>query len=331
MMHNAAYEPRTMLASMNATHGWSTQRFTIAERQIGVAHSDIGNAADGKPAAQTTIAMFHGVLRSWNVFLPLTAHLSTRYDIWAIDQRGHGSSDRATRYLVVDYVDDAVAWLRSTFGRHGNVKPVVLYGHSLGAMVAAGVAAAAPELVRAVVLEDPPFRTLGPHIGATNLHSYFEQISLLVRNPAATTSVPELARRLAEIRFVDPANGRSQRLGDVRDPTSLRFSAASLLHVDPHVLDPLIAGDWLAGYDEDAVFAGLCCPVLLLQADTALGGMLVDPDVERLRALAADVTLVHMPGVGHMMHWQRTQEIASLTFNFLEALPVLDTLDGNHS
>jgi len=319
------------LASMNATHGWSTQRFTIESRHLGVAHSDVTYPPDGKPAPRATLAMFHGVLRSWNVFLPLTAHLSSRYDLWALDQRGHGSSDRASRYLVVDFVEDAVAWLRNTFGQQGRVRPVVLYGHSLGAMVAAGAAAACPELVRAVILEDPPFRTLGPHIGATNFHSYFEQISLLVRNPAATTSVPELARRLAEIKFVDPASGRSQRLGDIRDPTSLRFSAASLLHVDPHVLDPLIAGDWLAGYDEDAIFAGLRCPVLLLQADTALGGMLVNADVDRIRALAADVTLMHMPGVGHMMHWQRTQEIASLTFNFLEALPVNDIVGGTHS
>lgn len=319
------------MASMNPTHGWSTQRFTIAERRLGVAHTDNHDVLDGKPAPAATIAMFHGVLRSWNVFLPLTAHLSTRYGIWALDQRGHGTSDRASRYLVVDFVEDAVAWIRSTFGRPGQVKPVVLYGHSLGAMVAAGVAAAVPELVRAVILEDPPFRTLGPHIGATNFHSYFEQISLLVRNPAATTSTAELARRLADVKFVDPTSGRAQRLGEVRDPTSLRFSAASLLNVDPHVFDPLIAGDWLDGYDEDAVFAGLKCPVLLLQADTALGGMLVDADVERLRALATDVTLVHMPGVGHMMHWQRTQEIASLTFNFLEALPMIDPHGGTHS
>lgn len=317
---------------MTAPHRWQTERFAIADpignRKLGVAHCDLAHVDSGRPVARQTVAMFHGVLRSWNVFLPLTAQLSTRYDLWAVDQRGHGASDRASRYLVVDYVADGVAWIRHQFGEQGRVRPVVLYGHSLGAMVAAGVAAACPDLVRGVVLEDPPFRTLGPHIGATNFHSYFEQISLLIRNPAATTSVPELARRLAEITFVDPNSGRSQRLGDVRDPASLRFSAASLLNIDPHVLDPLVAGDWLDGYDEDAVFAGLRCPVLLLQADTALGGMLVDPDVERLRALAADVTHIRMPGVGHMMHWQRTQEIANFTFSFLESLETLDKTGG---
>ncbi|MCE9606562.1 MAG: alpha/beta hydrolase [Planctomycetia bacterium] len=305
---------------MTSPHCWTTERFTNDGRRLSFFHSAEANVESGKPLPRTAVAMLHGVLRSWNVFLPLTAHLSTRYDLWSLDQRGHGASDRAERYLVVDYVADAVAWLRGTFGRQGRVRPIVLYGHSLGAMVAAGVAAACPELVRGVVLEDPPFRTLGPHIGATNFHSYFEQIALLVRDRQASSTVAGLARRLAEITFVDPQSGRAQRLGDVRDAASLRFSAAALMHVDPHVLDPLVAGDWLDGYDEDAVFDGLKCPVLLLQADAALGGMLVDADVERLRARAADVTHLRMPGVGHMMHWQRTQEIANYTFSFIESL-----------
>lgn len=307
---------------MASSHRWTTERFTHAERKLNFAHLTEATVENGKPLPRTGVALLHGVLRSWNVFHPLTSHLAPHYDLWALDQRGHGASERGGRYLVVDYVDDAVAWLRDTFGRQGRVRPIVLYGHSLGAMVAAGAAAACPELVRGAILEDPPFRTLGPHIGATNFHSYFEQISLLVRNPLATASVPELARRLAEITFVDPRNGASQRLGDVRDPASLRFSAASLLNIDPHVLDPLVAGDWLDGYDEDAIFAGLKCPVLLLQADMTLGGMLVDADVQRVRELAADVTHIRLPGVGHMMHWQRTQEIANFTFSFIESLPV---------
>lgn len=313
---------------MNSPHRWTTERFTHADRRLSFAHLTESTVENGKPVPRTAIALLHGVLRSWNVFLPLTAHLATQYDLWALDQRGHGASERGGRYLVVDYVEDAVAWLRATFGRQGRVRPVVLYGHSLGAMVAAGAAAACPELVRGVVLEDPPFRTLGPHIGATNFHGYFEQIAQLVRDRAPTSTVAELARSLAEIKFVDPRTGGSQRLGDVRDPASLRFSAAALMHVDPHVLDPLVAGDWLDGYDEDGVFAGLKCPVLLLQADAALGGMLVDEDVARLRALAADVTHIRMSGVGHMMHWQRTQEIANFTFSFIESLQVSESLGG---
>jgi pimeloyl-ACP methyl ester carboxylesterase len=266
-----------------------------------------------EPASEVaSLAFFHGVLRSADIFSPLTAPLGTRYDLWLLDHRGHGSSDRAERYLVVDFVADAVRWLRECVPR-----PVVLYGHSLGAMVAAGVAAQCPDLVRGCALEDPPFRTLGPHIGATNFLSYFAQIAELLKTPR---SVPQLAAGLAEIRIVDPRGGPEIRLGDTRDPVSLRYQAAALKKIDPRVLEPLVGGQWMQGYDEPAIFAAIRCPVLLLQADASLGGMLVNEDVVEFRKHVEDVSLVRMPGVGHMMHWHKTQEIANLVFGFVESL-----------
>ena len=75
----------------------------------------------------------------------------TRWHLHLIDHRGHGGSGRAPgQYRVVDHVEDALTVL-NWLGR-----PAVLFGHSLGALVAAAAAAARPELVRAVVLEDPP-------------------------------------------------------------------------------------------------------------------------------------------------------------------------------
>lgn len=53
-------------------------------------------------------------------------------------------------------VHDALAAVRSVAERSG--RAVVLMGHSLGASTAVGVAAAAPGLVSALVLEDPPWQ-----------------------------------------------------------------------------------------------------------------------------------------------------------------------------
>jgi pimeloyl-ACP methyl ester carboxylesterase len=257
------------------------------------------------------IVMFHGVLRAWNCFLPLAAHLSPTYDLIALDQRGHGISDRADRYLVADYVDDATEWLERAVGR-----PAVLYGHSLGAMVAAGVAARSPKLVRGIVLEDPPFDTLGRYIKNTALHAYFAQIAKLVQ---LRLSQAELTRRLADVTTTSPQTGGSLRLGDVRDAAALRFFASTLRHVDPQVLDPIVGCNWLEGYDIDGVLGGIRCPVLLLQGEAAAGAMLTDADVARVRGSVADVAHVRLPA-GHMLHWQKTQEVAALTIGFVESL-----------
>ena len=86
--------------------------------------------------------------------------LAFRHPCFAIDQRGHGSSRQvckeASTYRAVDYVEDATALMPNEFPGGA-----ILYGHSLGAMVAAGTAARCPDLVKGIILEDPPFP---PHV-----------------------------------------------------------------------------------------------------------------------------------------------------------------------
>jgi pimeloyl-ACP methyl ester carboxylesterase len=265
--------------------------------------------SDGPP-----LVLVHGVLRRWTTFLPLAPSLMTRWQVVAIDQRGHGRSDRAAdaAYRVIDYVDDLVTLL----DEHVH-QPAVLYGHSLGAMVVAGAAARRPERVRAVVLEDPPFETMGRRIRETALAGYFEQLLRLVRQGLEAA---EMSRQLAEIRLAEPATGRSWRLGDVRDVAQLRFQAACLAAVDPQVLEPIVAAEWLAGYDWETVLAGVRAPALVLETDEAAGGMLTDADAARARELLVDGAIVRLAGAGHALHTARTVEVSNLVLAFLSAL-----------
>src|SRR4051812_7169126 len=218
------------------------------------------------PSAGPPLLFLHGVLRCWQDFLPIIVPLMSRWHVHALDFRGHGrSSPRPGRYRVVDYVEDATAFLR-----HGCDEPAVIYGHSLGAMVALAVAGGPQaECVKALVLEDPPFDTVGPRIGETVFLSQFRGMQPFA---GSTCSVAEIARGMAEIQLITPGTGRVLRFGDVRDTISLRFSARCIRQVDPQVFEPLIAGQWLEGYNLDAILSGVRCPVLLLQGDMAAGG-----------------------------------------------------------
>lgn len=268
------------------------------------------------PASGPPLVLLHGVTRGWQTFLPILPALSPRWQCHALDFRGHGTSDRAGgRYLVADYVADAIAAVRHVGG------PAVVYGHSLGAMVAAATATELPDLVRAVVVEDPPFETMGRRIRRTRLHSYFAGLHSLA---GSQQSLPELARDIADLRFVDPESGESVRAGDIRGAASLRFAAACLQRLDPDVLAPIVAGRWLEGYDRDAILQRVRCPVLLLQADYAAGGMLTDEDADACETLIADCTRVRMPQVNHLMHWSRTQDVANVVTSFLESVREAD-------
>jgi len=181
------------------------------------------------PTAGPPLVLLHGVTRCWQTFLVLFPVLTLRWEVLAFDFSGHGRSSRkASSYRVVDYLDDALLLLRQ--GVH---RPAVLYGHSLGAMVALAAAAQEPSRVRGLILEDPPFHAMGRRLPGSPLHSFFLGIHHALREDL---SLAGLTSRLAALRVPDPAKNQGRTLGELRDITSLRFTAKCLKQMDPGVL-----------------------------------------------------------------------------------------------
>ncbi len=271
------------------------------------------NYATG-PANGPALVLLHGVSRRWQDFVPLLPALSLRWQVYALDFRGHGCSDRTPgRYLVADYTRDARSFLGEVVK-----EPAVVYGHSLGAMVAAGIAAERPEAVRAIVLEDPPFATARAPLTQSPFYGLFAGMHELTTGDDA--DVDTLTRRMADIRMGPAGHTSGPRLGDLRDATALRFSAQCLTMLDPDVFPPILDGRWLEGFDIDAILPRITCPALLLQADEALGGMLSDRTAERAASLMPRCTRIRMPQVGHLVHWMQTETTLRLVTGFLESL-----------
>jgi pimeloyl-ACP methyl ester carboxylesterase len=277
---------------------------------------DISYAMTG--GSDSAIVMLHGVTRRWQTFLPLFHSFQLRWNVCGLDFRGHGLSSRTPgQYAVMDYVADVVGFVEQQFRSGRFAAPVVMYGHSLGSMVAAAAAAQLGDRIAAVVLEDPPFHTMGAGIRENVLFSFFSGMQQFAgdRRPVAAITAD-----LAELQLYNPENGQTTRLGDIRDVTALRFTASSLKLVDPEVFVPIISGDWLAGYDMESIFKSLRCPALLLQADLSAGGMLSDHDVRSLKNWTADLSHIYLPDVGHVIHVARTQQLVNFVSSFLETV-----------
>ena len=286
---------------------FQTIRYSLASHQIAAL---VGSRGD--PASCPPLIMLHGVLRRGSDFAPLLAPLSTRWQIYALDHRGHGSSSRvAGRYLVADYVADVVAWIQTTF-----TQPVAIYGHSLGAMVALGAAAQLSTQCTAVILEDPPFETMGTRIQSTPFYSQFAGLTQIVR---PGRSLDELLPELMCMPITMPQKGITVPFGQLRDSVSLRYMASCLTQVDPDVLLPIVAGRWLQGYDWHSAAQRLQCPSLLLQADWEAGGMLTDDDAQAFAQQAGGSHVIRLPQVGHQMHWQATESLLRTVLAFLES------------
>ena len=65
-------------------------------------------------------------------------------------------------------------------------------------------------------------------------------------------------------------------------------------------------------------------PLLLLQADPALGGVLPEGDVSRATAIHPQTTHARFDGLGHMMHMHDPERVLQVATPFLEALVTRD-------
>ncbi|MFC9331972.1 alpha/beta fold hydrolase [Kitasatospora sp. NPDC057015] len=91
----------------------------------------------------------HGHFSEGADFAPLAERLGPGRRVIALDQRGHGESDRAGDYERSGYVGDVAALLD-----HLGLAEVALLGHSLGGVNAYQFAARYPDRVTALVVED---------------------------------------------------------------------------------------------------------------------------------------------------------------------------------
>lgn len=253
--------------------------------------------------------LLHGVTRLLDDWEPVFARLSAFCDIVACDHRGHGRSERGSSYLVMDYVEDCVGFLRREVG-----SPVTLVGHSLGAMVAAAVAAQVPEYVKALVLEDPPFESMGSGIIGSGWQSQFIGMQSIAWRASECDDVTNLLAQVS----IPQTDGTVRTLGELRSTASLEWSAHCLRYVDPEVFTPLIKGRWLDGYDRHRIFRSIQCPTLLLQADPSSGGALSDADALEVVSMIAGCAHVRFPGKGHQLHRDHAEAFLSAIDKFTE-------------
>ncbi|MEV4916388.1 alpha/beta hydrolase [Streptomyces tirandamycinicus] len=104
------------------------------------------------------VLLLHGLMGRAAHWASTARWLAERHRAVALDQRGHGRSERPAdgAFTREAYVADAAAAVEQL-----GLAPAVLIGHSMGALTAWQLAAERPDLVRAVVVCDMRASALG--------------------------------------------------------------------------------------------------------------------------------------------------------------------------
>lgn len=226
------------------------------------------------PGAGIPVVIVPGIVSPAVLWSHVGQGLAPRHDVYVLDVRGRGLSEAGAH---LDYSLDACARDVAAFVRTMGLGPIILVGHSMGARIALRTARVSPDVVRALVLIDPP--TSGPG-----------------RRPYPVPMTRTLELLAAAQRGEADA---ALRAGGAKPwPEHLmRLRAEWLSTCDPRAVHAAYAD--FHGQDMFADLAAAAPPVTLICAGE--GGVVSDSDIDEMRRLRPDLHAERLAGAGHQL------------------------------
>jgi len=271
----------------------------------------------GDPATPALVVLHGGPGGDYRSLLKLS-ELADRFQVVFFDQRGAGLSQRVPQADLT--YQGALRDLDALIERFGSGRPVVLVGHSWGAMLASGYLSTHPEKVEKAVLIEPGAlnseefhafmaeqRKLARGVGMvwTQLVAGFE--ALHVRGPDAQARGDYLYGRVVHA-FANHPDNPYHCPGQRYDAPSWRFGTQALLGIQSSAsddeLDSLSAN--ASQFDGPVLFmAGSC--------DSWIGA-----DLQARHAQSyPNARLVVIEGAGHEVLWDQPETSLAAIRTFL--------------
>jgi esterase len=276
----------------------------MAQADFTSRHLDVGGLSlhyldwdgDGPP-----LVMLHGYTshaRTWDY---TAAALSDRYRVLALDQRGHGDSEWASRYGVGLMAEDLLAFLDGL-----RLGEVTLMGLSMGGIVGFLFAASHPERVRDLMVLDigpeiaaPGARWIAAHAAASATHIFSSEDEAVAQERAFYPRPTDQALR----------HRVRHNLRPLPDGT-LTFKYDRALREPGAIIDRPADELWVA-------WRAVSCPVLLVRGEES--EVLAAETAQRMLAENAQASLVCVPDCGHVITLDNPQGLLDAVNPWLAA------------
>jgi N-formylmaleamate deformylase len=243
-----------------------------------------------------TLILLHGQMENGRCWVRVAETLRPFYDLVVPDSRGHGMSEAPeSGYGIEDRAGDIAGIIQSL-----ELDRPVLVGYSLGAETAIGTAAIYPNLVRAVVLEDPPWP--GRFYGSTP--------------EERTERAAKWREEVVEMR----KKNRKDLLTQVHEQhpdwvdEELEPWVEAKKQINPNITNIIFAPRrrW-SDYVRETE-----CPILLITADPARGATVSEQTVKEASIFMKNGRVVNIPGAGHSIHREQLDAYIKALRNFLD-------------
>ncbi|NGO73032.1 alpha/beta fold hydrolase [Streptomyces boncukensis] len=268
--------------------------------------ADTAGAADtaDSPAGRTPpgVLLLHGLMGRASHWAQAARWLSARYRAIALDQRGHGRSDKPAEgpYDREAYVADAEAAIEQL-----GLAPVALVGHSMGALTAWQLAAKRPDLVQALVICDMRASALGEQ-SQSEWESWFKSW------PVPFATLGDVRRWFGEddplLERTNPSRGEFfvEVMAERADGWRPVFSPRQMLRArETWVHD--------AHWDE---LAQVRCPTLVVRG---IDGELGRAEAQEMVRVLPRGIYAEVPDAGHLVHYDQPDDWRRVIEPFLQA------------
>jgi pimeloyl-ACP methyl ester carboxylesterase len=222
-------------------------------------------------------------------------HLASRYHVYALDQRGHGDTEWSRE---VDYSNDAMVADLQAFIADQSIRRPIVFGHSMGGLVALRAALSSPDLARALVIID-----VGPELSP-------EGTKVIGSFVAHNIEFDDLDTFLDNVVRYDRFRSREHIARTVKYNLLVRADGKYVSKADHRRSPGNTAGGALPTLTLDDVKA-INCPLLLVRGGES--NLLLADAAERFVQTVANGRLATVPNVGHNVH-------GGNTLGFLEAV-----------
>jgi pimeloyl-ACP methyl ester carboxylesterase len=247
--------------------------------------SELGYDAAG--VGDPALLFLHGWCGDRSFFAPQFERFSDSHRVVSVDLPGHGKSEVPGEYVIEAFASDIAALAGELrLGRS------VVFGHSIGAMVALALSELAPEVVGAVALIDPPplskevWKDFGPQLigsfsgpdGPAGRRQFVEQMFLATDDPTRRAKIIE-----------------------------------TMTAVPNDIAIPLVEA--IAAFDAMAVLRQCEVPVLTISSAVPTN------DAASLLAANPTMTLGQTVGAGHFLQLEVPDQVNAMIERFLAVIP----------
>ncbi len=297
--------------------------------RIGTTNVNYAEGPDNGPA----LLLLHAQHMDWFSYSRVLPELSETFHVFAVSYHGHGKTTSVAENMNANQIgSDLAQFIETIVG-----EPVYATGNSSGGLLTAWLAANRPDLINAIVLEDPPFfnseypkvqQTIA-YKSFTTCHNYVEagagdfllywldSSAPFIQKQAGKGALPVMKAVVALTRGDDA--DKAIEMPFVPDALSLMLRGLSMY--DPHFGAAFYDGSWQEGFDHAEALQRIECPALLLHAnfectqEGLLNGGLDQEEADEVIRLIPNAEYRKVDA-GHVVHLEQPELFAGILKNF---------------